>query len=213
MKKVLVFCLALVMVFSMSMSVFAAGAFVSSPSGNKAPVVVEGECDGEECEGEVGITSYTDRDKLNAEDREIMEKAYEIISGTDDLTEIDEDIKKLAEELGIDGKDLSVSDIFHVDTEDCDHEYTITLDAETLKNFAGLVYFDGKDWKVIEGAKIVNGKLVFKTSLSGTFAVLVNNGHTPKTGDNSNIYLWVMIASGSALAVVLFGLTLKKKRV
>lgn len=216
MKKLFVFCLALVMVLSMSITAFAAGGFVSSPSGNKAPELISSENESEDCEAELEITPYSERSDLSEEEREAIEEAYEIISNTEDLTELNDKLKEIAKDLGIDGSNLAVSDLFNIDSTDCDEHdghgaFDIKLSAETLKNFVALLRFDGTNWVLVDGAKVENDHLMFTSKELGNFAIVVDNGSTPKTGDSTNVYFWVMVLAGSALAVVLFGL--KKKRV
>ena len=218
MKKVLVFGLTLVMIFNLSISAFAAG-FVSSPSGNPAPDLIEGSNESEDCEADLIITPYSDRDDLDEKERENIEKAYDIISSSDDLTKLNEDLKKLAEDMDIKGSNLAISDLFNIGMTDCDThgdhgKFNITLDAETLKNFVGLLRFDGENWHLVKDAKIVNGQLVFSADALGNFAIVVNTaaGGAPQTGDSSNIYLWIMVFAGSALVAVSVLLVLNKKK-
>jgi len=219
MKKVLVFGLTLALIFSMSMSVFAAGAFVSSPSGNPAPGLVSGSNESEDCEAELEITPYSERDDLDDDERKHMENAYDDISSTDDVTSLNDDLKNLAKDKDIKGSNLAVSDLFHIGMTDCDaHQghgkFKIELDAETLKNFVALLRFDGENWHLIDDAAIKNGNLQFTSKDLGNFAIVVNTaaGGAPQTGDNSNIYLWVMVFAGSALVAVIVLMALNKKK-
>ena len=218
MKKVLVFGLTLAMILSLSISAFAAG-FVSSPSGNPAPDLIEGSNESEDCDADIVITPFVDRDDLSEEERKFLEDAYDIISSSDDLTKLNEDLKKLAEELDIKGSNLSVSDLFNIGMTKCDShnghgKFNIKLDSETLNNFVALMRFDGENWHLVKNASIVNGKLVFSSKDLGNFAIVVNTaaGGAPQTGDNSNIYLWIMIFAGSALIAVSIILVINKKK-
>lgn len=70
MKKIIMICLAIAMVASMGISVFATtGGFVSSPSGKPAPELVDGKNESEECVAKIVITAYSDRDKLSEDAR------------------------------------------------------------------------------------------------------------------------------------------------
>ena len=65
MKKIAVICLSLVMLFSISMTAFAApGIFVSSPSGNPAPELVEVVNKTDACPAKIKITAYSERAML-----------------------------------------------------------------------------------------------------------------------------------------------------
>ena len=200
MKKVLVLCLAIVMLFSCCMTVFAApNGFVKSPSSQPGPGLVDG--DG------VVITPYEDRDKLDDETRKEFEEAYDSIISADNLAELNEALKKLAEELGIDVEDLAVSDLFDVGF-DSDGEKQITLKPETLENFVALLRWDGEKWILIEDATAKNNLLSFTLDNPGQLAVVVNTGvgsvGAPVTGD---AFPWILVGliaiSGIGLAIVL----------
>ncbi len=225
MKKVLVICLAMVMVVGMSINAFAApNAFVSSPSKNPAPELIEGTNESEDCTGNAFITAYGDRDSLSDEDREQIEKAYKDIQESTDITAVNSDLKELATKLGVKTADLAVSDLFNINHENCDdHEshgdFNVILDAETLSNFVGLLCYRNGKWELIKNAIIeeVNGKKQLKFSVKGvsSYAIVVNTaksqGVSPNTGDNSNVYVYVIAMAVSALALVLVGLKSKKQ--
>lgn len=213
MKKVLVFCLVLVMALSVSITAFAAGAFVSSPSRNDAPTLVGGKNESENCSAGLSINSYSDRNKLSDQDKKDIEQAYKDIATTDDLTKLNSDLSNLASQKNVKGTNLSVSDLFNVDYSNCDShdghgKFSIQLSADTLDNFFALMRFDGKDWHLVKDAKVENGNLVFTSEELGSFAVVVD-ATAPKTGNAVNIYLIVTVALGIALTVVL--VSLKKK--
>ena len=218
MKKVLVFCLTLVMIFTMSISAMAAG-FVSSPSNNPAPTITDFSNESEDCESNLVITPFGDRDSLPDDERDYMEDAYDSISSSDDLTDLNDELKELAKDKDIKGSNLSVSDLFHIGMTNCDAhsghgKFNIKLDADTLGNFVALLRFDGENWHFVKDASIVNGELVFSSKDLGNFAIVVNTaaGGAPQTGDNSNIYLWIMLFAGSALVAVGVLFVLNKKK-
>lgn len=230
MKKVLVLCLTVALIATMSVSAFANSIFVKSPSTNQAPVIEEVIKDSEDCTAEVVVTPFSDRDKLPEEKKEVLENLYEAIvniTKPDEeivnevvvqvKNEVKEIIKQVSEDKKIKEEVIAVSDIFNVSHHGCvDHDhhdgFTVRLKAETLKNFISLLHFENGKWEVVKDVTInKNGTITFKGEMEGSYAVLVDSSKLPSdTGDNSNIALWAMILSASALAIVL--VALKKKR-
>ena len=87
MKKLLAICLTIVMLMSFSVIAFAApDNFVSSPSGQSAPEIIDFSVESEDCYADLIITPYSERDDLPEEIREQFEKAYEQIVSATDLT-------------------------------------------------------------------------------------------------------------------------------
>ena len=213
MKKLVTLCLTLVLALSLSVSAFAAnGAFISSPSANKAPELVD-------TDPEIKVTPYADRDDLADLDTEEMEEAYRQIANVIENNAFSQALKELAKELGKAASELSVSDLFHVNVEDATADeqggYTITIKLEDLENFIGLMQFDGTEWKNVEIISIdkENGTVTFRVTESGPIAVIVDNGtgsSTPPTGDNAMMYLGVCLVAAAGLVVVL--VNSKKKR-
>lgn len=218
MKKVLTLCLAIMMVVAMAVPAFAGpGSFISSPSGNKAPELIEFTCDG--CSADVVVTAYADRYTLDDATRAKLEAAYATIVGTTDATTLNADLAKLAKEMNIDASKLAVSDLFDISYVNCpNHEghgaFNITIKSEMLKGFVGLVHFNGESWDLVKDAKVVNGNLVFTIADLSPFAIVVDtSADAPITGDSSNIgfYVAAMALSASALFVVV--LKLKKRAI
>lgn len=223
MKKVLVFMMTLVMAMALSVTAFAApGGFVSSPSGNPAPELVDYFDSEEDCEEDPAITPYSERDELDDESKEDIEEAYDDIVKADDLGDLNEDLDKLAEENNIDSEDLAVSDLFDIDDVDCDdHDhngpYTVKLSAETLENFVGLMQYDGEKWILVKGAKVdEDGNLTFTVDELTAFAVVVNTDPAsvtpPPTGYSSSwIYILMLVVSMVGLVVVAVASRTKEK--
>ena len=235
MKKVLAICLAMVMVVGMSLTAFAApGAFVSSPSGNPAPVLVEATCESEDCEASLTVTSYYDRGTLSDEARSQMEQAYSDIVSASDLTSLNKGLADLATEKNIPSSNLAVSDLFDISYENCDNHdghgnFDIVLKAETLKNFVGLMHLVNGEWQLVEDARVytVDGvwHLAFSTKDFTPFAIVVETDGTAsadsadgtivggsnsiQTGDTVKIALLAIFMVASALALVV---VLKKSR-
>lgn len=225
MKKVLAICLMMVMVVSMSATVCAAPAgFVSSPSGNPAPTVVGFEPSNDDCTARLVITPYGDGQELPDALQTMFEKAYNDIVNSGDLTKLNAELAKVAADKNIAGSDLAVGDLFDIHVTGCDYhdghvDFDITLDADTLSHFVGLLHMNknGK-WELVTNAEVVNNgeHLKFSVDSFSPFAIVVDtSGDTPKTGDNSMIYIYVcaIIMAVSALTIIVIAIKSKKKRV
>lgn len=225
MKKVLAICLMIVMVVSMSVTSCAApGGFVSSPSGNPAPTVVDFDPSNDNCTGWLVITPYGDREDLSDVLRSLLEKAYKDVVNSDDLTKLNAELAKIAADKNIEGQNLAVSDLFDIHVTGCDfHDghfgFDITLDADKLSSFVGLLHMNKNgEWELVADAKVVNNNenLQFSVDSLSPFAIVVDTtidgGDAPQTGDNSMIYIYVILMAASALALVTILLKNKKKR-
>lgn len=222
MKKVLTVCMALVMAMAMGLTTFAAnGGFVSSPSGNKAPTVVEATNTSHECEADLVVTPYSERDTLDESVKTKLEQAYQSISTTTDLTKLNDDLAKIAEDKDIAGTSLAASDLFNIGYASCDThnehgKFDIKLASETLDKFVGLMVLDGDSWALIDDAKVDNdGELSFSTDQFGPYVIVVNTGSVGEVPDTGDAFLWiyVILALVSAAALITVGYYLKKKRV
>ena len=216
MKKLLAIGLVVILMFSMSIPAFAAenGGFLNSPSKNPAPEVTDKNHDDDDCDGEVIITPYKDRDELSDEAKDLIEKAYDDIAGTDDLTDLCDDIADIIKDKNIKSEDLAVSDLFDVDITGCDEEHhNVTLDVDTADNFVALMQIDedGK-WSIVKDAKLVDGKLVFKLDFFSPLAIVVNKDKTsPQTHDNTLLYIYAAVMLVSAAAVLVLVKVSKSK--
>lgn len=226
MKKVVAICLMMVMVLSMSVNVFAApGGFVSSPSGNPAPEVVIFTPSDDDCKGRLVVTAYGDRHDLSEALREMLEKAYNSIVNSDDLTKLNAELAKIAADKNIGGADLAVSDLFDIHVTGCDYHdghvgFDITLDADALSHFVGLLHMnkDG-EWKLVTDAEVVNNgeHLKFSVDSFSPFAIVIDTSSgtpdAPQTGDNSMIHIYAIIMAVSAIAIIVIAVKSKKQRV
>lgn len=213
MKKMMACMMVVVLVLTMSVSVFAAGGFISSPSGKKGPELVDAVIEG--CEGDIVLTPYSEKDSLDDAEREELEEAYRQISENKDLSEICEDLKALAEKLGIDVEDLAVSDLFYLDYEGCDdHDghgpFTVSIRPEIINNFAGLMVLVNGEWVLVEDAKIVDGVLTFTGNHYGPYAIVLNTAEAPQTGD-SFPWIYVVLMGISVVGLTTVLVALKKK--
>jgi len=213
MKKVVAIVLAVIMVASLSLIVFAGpGSFVKSPSLNGAPELMDGSRLPEGCDGYLLVTPYAKRKTLPEETKKMLESAYDQIVATKDLTTLSTELAKLAQSLNIPGEQLAVSDLFDVSVFGCTkHEYHfnyyIRLKADTFKNFVGLMHLNGDTWELVKDAKLEeNGKvLTFTAKNLSPFAVVVDTDPTTDptpTGDNTQMILYVFIMAASAVAIV-----------
>lgn len=225
MKKVLAICLMMVMVVSMSVSVFAApGGFVSSPSGNPAPRIISFDPENDQCTAELVITPYGDRHDLSDTLRTMLEKAYNEIVDSDDLTKLNAELANVAAEKNIEGKNLAVSDLFDIHVTGCDYhdehvDFDIALAADTLDHFVGLLHMNKNgEWELVADARVTNNSehLEFSVDSFSPFAIVVDTtvdgGDAPQTGDNSMIHIYVILMAVSALALVVILIKNKKQR-
>lgn len=224
MKKILMVLLLTVVAISMSVSAFAdTGAFVKSPSANQAPEIVTGDSE-DKNEVKLVITSYADRSDLTEEARESIEKAYVKISGIKNLTTLCGALKDVAAEKNIPTTNLEVSDLFDISDAEGGSDgctYDITLAAETLENFVGLLHFTDGKWELIDNAVVeeINGELHLKFSTKGLspFAIVVDTGVDLPVEDNrgTSILIGVLaivaIAEAAALITILVKFILSKK--
>lgn len=221
MKKILAVCLALVMVASAAFLAFAQGGFVSSPSGNPAPVIIEVVYEEGSCNPRIVVTPYSDRESLDDKREGDINDAYDEIAENEDLTNLCEALEAVAAEKGIPVEDLAISDLFDVTAyHNGDHEYCgtikITLSAETIKNFVALLHRNSQDsWEVVPNV-IVNtaeNTIEFSAVDFSPFAVVVDTSaeNLPNTGEALYIPAIAMFVSAIALVFVLVNLKKNKQ--
>lgn len=224
MKKLAVLCLSIVILLSLSLTVFAApGVFVSSPSGNPAPELVDAVNKTEGCTAQLKITPYSERDTLDEATRKKLEEAYaQIVDslGNNDFSKI---LEKLAKENDMLVSGLSVSDLFDVSDYNCDdHEghkgFTVTIKSETIDGAIGLLHMNGDTWEIVSISDIdeESNTMTFYVEDLSPFAIVVDNGNgslPSQTGDTSMIYIWATIAAVSGLLLVLICSKAKKQKV
>lgn len=223
MKKVVVILMALVMMATMCVSVFAApGAFVNSPSKNPAPTLVEGKNEAEGCNATVVITAYGDRNDLTAEQRQKLEEAYAMIVGAENLTTLNAGLATIAQQLGVNTTDLAVSDLFDISATECDgnHDdhghFDIALKSETLNNFVALLHYYNGEWRVVDNAEITNNgeHLEFTEKEFSPFAIVVSTADIePQPAPNN--FGWIIaiiVAVIIILAFIWFLLFYRKKK-
>jgi len=241
MKKVLAICLMAVMVLCLSVPAFAApGGFISSPSGNQAPEIVEYNNESKDCKATLDLTPYANRNSLSEDACKKLEDAYSAIVNAKDLTSLSDALSELAKKLDIKASDLAVSDMFDISCNGCDdHDnhgaFDITLKAETLKNFVCLLHYYNGEWKVVSGAEVTNNgtHLEFTEKEFSPFAIVVNTADgnadsavttagnansgnntskVPQTGESNMIYVCVAAAVISIVGLAVVSSKSKKNR-
>lgn len=217
MKKFLFFLLTFAMIVTLGVTAFAEpGNFVTSPSKNKAPEIIDGTNDSHECTAKLVITAYADRHTLNDEKKAKIEYAYEVIVNADDITTFNVDFSDYVEKIGLTGDKLAVSDLFDVSYYGCDdHEYhggfKISLRADTLSGFVGLLHLNGDEWDYVDNATVKDDVLTFYVEDLSPFAIVVETDKhvPPQTGDNFHWWIYATLMAVSAVALGVVGYKLK----
>ncbi len=217
MKKLFAICMIVVMLVAMSANAFAAtNGFVSSPSENAAPKVEAFDPADENCTATLNITAYADKHTLPEALRTLLEQAYASIADSADLTKLNADLANLVKEKGYDITKLAVADLFDIHPTDCEFhdghtDFDITLSADTLSQFVGLIHMN-KDgvWELVTDAKVINNgeHLEFSVESFSPFAIVVNTGD-PVADEGTSPWVYVSIAAavvvaGGVVAVVFF---------
>lgn len=222
MKKALAICLALVMAVSAAMMVFAApGGFVSSPSGNEAPVIITVSYEDGSCNPKVVVTPYSERDTLEEEKEEDMNEAYDEIAANKNLSGLCSELSSVAAAKNIPVSRLAVSDLFDISAyHNGDHDFcgsiTVKVGTETLRNFVALLHRDADGtWEVVPGVvvNVEEGTITFSADDFSPYAIVVDTGSNaiPDTGADIYIPAIAMIASAVSLVFVLFSMKKKQK--
>lgn len=227
MKKIIVICLALVMVLGASFSAFATpGGFYVSPSTKKAPELVEGKPQNEYCNARIVVTAYGDRDELSETARQALETAYASIVGTTNLNTLNSGLNDVAEKKGMDVSKFAVSDLFDISATDCTTEhgghygFNVTLKHEALQDFVALLHYNNGQWQIVENPIVTNNgeHLEFEVDTLSPFAVVVNTGDimTEPVDDGLSTGAIVGIVAGSLafllILLVLLLTLIRKKR-
>ncbi len=189
MKKIIALLLS-VFVLSCSIFVSAEDGFVSSPSGGQGPTLITGVISNPDCDARIVVTPFSQRDTLDADTLAALEAAFADICAAEDLTALNEDFASFVGSLGLAGGDLAVSDLFDLRYEGCTlHDshgtYRISLTAENLSDFVGLLHCNDGVWQFVDNAAVsADGVLSFTVSGLSPFAIVV------KTEDAAQKYLY-----------------------
>ena len=211
MKKLFAIVLTLLIAAGACATVFATGGFVSSPSNNQAPVVVDFKTDLDGCPAVIVCTAYADREELKEDTRKKLEDAYETIVNTVNLEVLNEDLEDVAAKFGAKVENLAVSDMFDISAVGCDlHEnhghFEIKLKPTSLKNFVALIHYYKGEWRIIEDVEFdEEGNLEFVEDEFSPFAIVVDIGEE----ESSLAWLWILIA---VCALIIFFIIWKKSK-
>ena len=209
MKKFVMLCMVVLMLVSLCVPVAATtGGFISSPSNNQAPEMVEAE--NKKCDAEIIITAYANRDQLSEEKRQALEAAYAEIVGTEDLSTLNKKVKKMAKKLGVDVSELAVSDLFDISMTECaDHakhgKFDIVLSTETLENFVCLLHYYDGEWTVVKKAEInEENYLEFTQGEFSPFAIVTYTGEQNIQEDENALLVGIIVASSATAGVGIY---------
>lgn len=177
MKKIITFVLALTMVLASGILSFAAPAgFVESPSVD-TPYLISFENEDGECVAEIIVTPFVRIDELDdAKEQENRDAYDEIVNNNELFANV---LKSLAASKNIDAADLAVSELFDVSYyESAGHDehgaFTITIKANNLENFVGLMHRYNGEWVYVDNAKADGDTLTFTVDDLSPFAIVVD---------------------------------------
>jgi hypothetical protein len=220
MKKVSLILLTLLMIGALIVPAFAAtGAFVTSPTGRPAPIIVSFEPDSKGCTATLVITPYADRGQLSDEDCARIEEAYAQIAATSSSDAFAKILAELAKQLGVKTTDLAVSDLFDMDTTHCaDHDahggFTVTLKIENAEKLAGVLHLNQAGWEICDIQEIDEDEdtVTFHGTEFSPFALVVATGDVELDRGGSNLW-WIILLIILALVIgfVLWFFVFKKK--
>ena len=179
------------------------------------------------------LTSYKDRASLPDGGAD-MEAAYNLINGASSLDALNSGLKTAADALGVDVADLVVTDLFDLSLVNDAGDFlldkeklaeyapiTVSLKADLLDTFVGLLHYVDGQFVIVDNAKVVNGTLVFTVDTLSPFAIVVdseggaNQGGSstepgtsdtpsPDTGDAAPFGYAVVLAVAALIGCVLF---------
>ena len=219
MKKFVAFLTAVVMMATLALSVCAVE-FVPSIEIKKAPTVISA-VDENGNSYLIVLTPLVDTETLDEDAKNQLLGAYDKLKEEQDIITLSEELKKIAENKKIPAKNLIVKDLFDISIEGefKGNVITITLTADQLTNFVGLMHYQDGKWTLIDDAKVVNGnQLTFSkdalgaTGSIGSFAIIVDSGAptSPETGVQLPFALIAVAVMFAGAAVVFF---VKSKKV
>ena len=150
MKKLIVFALVLAMALAIPTAALA-DTFISSPSTHDAPTLVSAVIDPADWDGEIIVTAFADRDTLPAEEQEKLMTAYDGIKESEEVTDLHDDLAKVAEKLGVTVDKLAVSTLFNIHaTKEGIKSAKLTLKSAKFENIVTLLHFNGEDWEIVD---------------------------------------------------------------
>ena len=217
MKKIFSILVLVLMMASFGVVSFAAqGAFVVSPSGNQAPILVKAENESEACEATVKICSYADRATLSEDARLAMEAAYASIVATEDVGTLSSSLKNEAATLGITTADMAVSDLFDISMHEEDHEghgaFDVVIKPTSVKNVVGVLHYTDGAWEYLDATVGEEGELSFTTDTLSPFAIVVHNGTASAPASIPTEFIIGIGGVAAVLVAVFVGIEVNKRR-
>ena len=227
MKKFLMLAVAVLMIASLSITVCAEGgngSFVSSPSANRTPMIVDGSNENESCninEGNAAdaivIVAYADREILPDGGRE-MESAYATIAGTEDLGELGDEVAELAQLYRVKGEKLAVTDLFEMHHEECIEVWhgdfslqIVPQNHQLVDNFAGVMHYRDGKWSVIDSTVDDQGVITMSIEdLEGPYAIVVHDGSGMSPQESAFMGAGLSVVAG-VLALILIAIVFRKR--
>ena len=228
MKKIWTLLTALVLVAAMGSVAFAApNNFAKSPEAQDNLKVYDYESL-DDCEGEIILTPYRNRETLDERNREQLEEARREAEEASSVAELAPEVKEIAKELGLSTERLAVADLFDLHVNDCiehlstvtgveaDHgRFIIRLNNGLASRYVCLLSYAEGEWMVVDNAHIEkNNLLKFQTDRFGAFAMIVKTDEgrdTPPTGSDWTDH-WAVWASASVLFAGMAAVALIYKR-
>lgn len=211
MKKILAIMFACALALSLGLTAFASGAFVASPSAQRAPELVAAKNASDACPAQIVITAYADRTSLDEAGAAAMAAAYAEIAAAADLGTMTPALAALADELGIPSTDLSVSDLFDVSYTNCEpHDehgaFTVTVKPVSAENACGVLHYVDGEWELLS-CEVEDGEITFVADSLSPFAIVVHNGLP-------NGFPWwiIIVIVAVAAAATVVTVVLKKKK-
>lgn len=205
MKKIIALVSAVVMIFCLSIPVFA-GNYVNSPSlldpfSDEAIV-----SSNPQLREKIILSSFGERDeKLTLGASEDFYNSFKKISESKSVYDVyDGNFNKALHDYVIKDKSffyklfnkrkyvgIAVSDLFYIENTDPQYDagtITVKVKCENVKNFRGVVNNEGGTWTIVNDATVdANGNISFKTDKLGTFAVVVE----PNAKEPFNFFNWL----------------------
>ncbi len=213
MKKFFVLMFVCALALTLSLTALAGGAFVASPSAQRAPELVAAENASDACRAQIVITSYADRASLGEAGAAAMAAAYAEIAATADLGAMTSALASLADELDIPSTDFAISDLFDVSYTNCEsHDahgaFTVTVKPVSAENACGVLHYVDGEWELLS-CEVEDGEITFVADSLSPFAIVVHNGLP------DGFQWWILIVIVAVLVVaaaVVVVVVLKKKK-
>lgn len=184
MKKIITLVLALALVLTSGILAFAAPeGFVESPTAD-TPYLISFENEDGECVAQIIVTPFIRVGELDDETEAENRDAYdEIVNNGDSFAQA---MAKLAASKNLKVSTLAVSELFDVSyVESAGHDghgaFTITIKANNLDKFVGLLHRHNGGWVVVDNATVDGDTLTFTVDDLSPFAIVVDTGDTPVT--------------------------------